>query len=281
MFVSRLSILTVPLFTFVSALPSPSLDTSAYAASSIISRDVVVIGGGASGTYAAIGLKDKGKSVAVVEAQGVLGGHTNTYIDSTTKTPIDYGVVEYDNTSIVTAFFGRFEIPLVSTLNAAAPSLTSYYVDFRTGKNDTSYIPANPTTAFGAYAGQLAKYPFLNTPGWQLPDPVPADLLIPFGDFVTKYNLQGAVFTINEYSQGFGDLLSIPTLYVLKYFSEAVLAGSQAGYLTTANHDNGELYQKAQAELGCRSLTHQNGAAEDLPLFPKLLILQSSNSLTI
>ena len=234
----------------ISAVPSPAIDASAYSASLIIRRDVVVIGGGSAGTYAAIGLRDKGKSVAVVEAQSVLGGHTNTYTDPTTKMKVDYGVVVFDNTTTVTNYFSRFNIPLTVGTGGAAGPIKNYYVDFRTGKNVTGYVPADPTAAFGAYAAQLAKYPTLNIPGWNLPDPVPADLLIPFGDFVKKYNLDGAVFTIFSYSQGFGDILSIPTLYIVKYFGFSVLQGAQTGFLTTARHDNSELYEKARAELG-------------------------------
>ena len=245
-----LSLLFLSLPALIPASPSPSIDTSAYSSSSIIRRDVCIIGGGSSGTYAAIGLRDKGKSVAVIEAQGVLGGHTNTYTDPATKEPVDYGVVEFDNTTIVTDYFKRFGIPLTTTFNTGSSSLKQYFVDLTTGKNVSGFTPTDPTPGFAAYAGQLAKYPFLNTPGWDLPDPVPADLLIPFGDFVKKYSIDSAVFTINEYSQGFGDILSIPTLYVLKYFSQAILQGAQTGFLTTARNDNSELYEKAQAELG-------------------------------
>lgn len=125
--------------------------------------------------------------MVVVEAQSALGGHTNTYTDPTTNVKVDYGVLEYENTSIVTSYFARFNIPItIPSPSAPDPSLQEYYVDFRTGKNVTEYVPTDPTAAFGAYAAQLAKYPFLNTPGWDLPNPVPAELLIPFGDFVKK-----------------------------------------------------------------------------------------------
>lgn len=245
-----LSDLSFFLSALITASPSASIDASAYSSSSIIRRDVCIIGGGSSGTYAAIGLRDKGRSVAVIEAQGALGGHTNTYTDPATKERVDYGVVEFDNTTTVTDYFKRFGIPLTTTSNTGSASLKQYFVDFTTGKNVTGFVPTNPATGFAAYAGQLAKYPFLNTPGWDLPNPVPADLLIPFGDFVKKYSIDSAVFTINEYSQGFGDVLSVPTLYVLKYFGQAVLQGAQTEFLTTARNDNGELYEKAQAELG-------------------------------
>ena len=236
----------VSLSTLVAAISVPSLDAASYSPSFIVTRDVCVIGGGSSGTYAAIGLRDRGKSVAIVEAQSVLGGHTNTYTDPATNETIDYGVVVFENTSVVTSYFGRFNIPLTTESNAGDPSLKEYYVDLTSGAKVSSYVPADPTTAFGAYAAQLAKYPFLNTPGWHLPNPVPADLLIPFGDFVKKYSLDGAVFTINEYAQGFGDLLSIPTVYVLKYFGQSVLQGAETGFLTTARHDNSELYEKLE-----------------------------------
>ena len=244
------SLLLLSLSVLITASSSASFDESTYSSSSIIRRDVCIIGGGSSGTYAAIGLRDKGKSVAVIEAQGVLGGHTNTYTDPATNETVDYGVVEFDNTTIVTDYFKRFGIPLTTTSNTESATLKQYFVDFATGKNVTGYVPTNPAAGFAAYAAQLAKYPFLNTPGWDLPDPVPADLLIPFGDFIEKYGIDSAVFTINEYAQGFGDILSIPTLYVLKYFGQAVLQGAQTGFLTTARNDNSELYEKAKAELG-------------------------------
>ena len=238
------------LSALTAAITTPSTDPSAYSSDCIITRDVAVIGGGSSGTYAAIGLRDRGKTVAVVEAQSVFGGHTNTYTDPSTNATVDYGVIEWDNTTIVTSYFARFGIPLILASSAPPPGLKDLYVDFRTGKTVAGYTPKDPTAAFGLYAAQLAKYPFLNTPGWDLPDPVPSDLLIPFGDFITKYKVDDAVFTINQYAQGFGDLLTTPTLYVLKYFSQAVLAGSQTGFLTTTRHDNSEIYEKARAELG-------------------------------
>lgn len=247
-------VLAVRFLTFVAALPAVSFDESAYSSSSITHRDVCIIGGGSSGTYAAISLRDKGKSVSVIEAQSVLGGHTNTYTDPTTKTTVDYGVIVFENTSIVTSYFSRFDIPLVTSSGSGISTpVGEYYVDFRTGKNVTGYVPVNPTAAFGRYAAQLAKYPSLNTPGWVLPDPVPADLLKPFGDFVTKYDLGDAVLTINEYCEGFGNILTIPALYILKYFGLSVLEGSQTGFLTTARMDNSELYEKARTELGCKS----------------------------
>lgn len=243
------------------ALHSPS---AIHRQPSIIIRDVCIIGGGASGTYAAIGLKDINKSVAVVEAQSYLGGHTNTYTDPLTSEKVDYGVVVFANTSIVNSYFRRFNIPLIPGDASPIIPVRNLYVDFRTGKNVTGYVPPNSTKAFRAYAAQVAKYPFLHSPGWNLPDPAPDDLLLRFGDFVKKYQLDDTMFTMNQYAQGFGDLLSIPTLYVLKYFN--VLpgqSGASTTSLTTARHDNSELYEKAAEELGDDVFLSSNVIATD------------------
>lgn len=53
-------------------------DPCSYKADDVLVRDVVVIGGGASGTYGAIALKDMGRSVVVVEREPHFGGHVNT-----------------------------------------------------------------------------------------------------------------------------------------------------------------------------------------------------------
>ncbi|KAL8939850.1 MAG: hypothetical protein Q9216_003138 [Gyalolechia sp. 2 TL-2023] len=232
----------------VAAFPSPS---ATHRHPSVVTRDVCIIGGGSSGTYAAIGLRDRGKSVALIEAQSVLGGHTNTYTDPATSRKVDYGVVVFPNISTVTSYFGRFDIPLTPGDGSPSAAVENYYVDFRTGKNITGYTHPDPTAAFRTYAAQVAKYPFLNTPGWHLPDPVPEDLLIPFGDFVEKYKLDGVVSTINQYAQGFGDLLSMPTLYVLKYFNVPPRpSGVLSTSLTTARYDSSEMYEMAKEEFG-------------------------------
>ena len=250
LFSTLLTTLTPPTL----AAPAISFDISTYPSASIIKRDVAILGGGSSGTYAAIALRDHNKTVAVIEKQNYLGGHTNTYTDPASGKKVDYGVIEFDNTDTVNKYFARFNIPL-SVLNTSAFSagLKEYYIDFRTGENVAGYMPADPSAAFAAYGAQLAKYPFLAELGYKLPSPVPSDLLIPFGDFIKKYKIDDAVFTINEYAQGFGNVLEIPSLYLLKYFGLSVLGGVQTGFLTTAKGDNGELYEKAGEELGSMS----------------------------
>jgi hypothetical protein len=238
----------------------PRINTTEFRSDDIITRDICVIGGGSSGTYSAIRLREMGKSVVVVEKEGRLGGHTNTYTDPATGFTYDYGVQVFENITVVMNYFAHFNIPL-----AIAPFSSNgqqQFVDFSTGKPVTNLSQADPTAAFEAYGAQLAKYPYLNL-GFDLPDPVPSELLLPFGDFILKYNLGAAVDTIAVVCQGVGDFLSQPTIYIMKYFSTQVLIGSTAGFLTTAHHDNSALYEAAQAELGTDVLLNSTVVAMD------------------
>jgi hypothetical protein len=214
----------------------------------VITRDIVVIGGGAAGTYAAIRLGDMKQNVMVIERRDRLGGNTETFADPVTGTNAEIGVEVWHITNIVKTFFSRFNVPLT----VAIPSLAhAQYIDFTTGTplNDYPGIPSNVTTAaIQAYAAQLAKYPFLDA-GFDLPDPVPADLLMPFGDFVEKYNLSAAMPILMNYPHGLGSFTKYPTLYVMKLVSRSVIQALQTGFYTTARHDNSELYRNAQAAL--------------------------------
>src|SRR5271154_7522325 len=109
------------------------IDERNFTPQDIITRDVCIIGGGATGTYSAVRLsQDMGKSVVVVEKTGRLGGHTETYIDPVTQYPVDYGVLAYHNISVVTDFFARFNVSLTA-VSLASP-FTTDYVDLGTGK---------------------------------------------------------------------------------------------------------------------------------------------------
>src|SRR5882724_8011733 len=86
---------------------------SASARTTTIERDVCVIGGGSSGTFSAVQLRDAGKSVLVIERKQRLGGHTETYVDPATGIPTDIGVVVFHSLPVVTNYFARFGVPLV------------------------------------------------------------------------------------------------------------------------------------------------------------------------
>lgn len=221
-----------------------------WAPQDIITRDIAIIGGGATGTYAAVRLReDLNRSVVIVEKTDRLGGHTETFFDPVTGYPVNYGVEAWQNNSVVQAFTSRFNISLIP---APQPPFITEYLDFQIGKS-IGYTP--PTTAdLGAallkYFGLVQQYPYLAV-GYNLPDPVPADLLIPFGDFVTKYGLQAAVSTIWTFSQSVGDFLKTPTLYVIQNFGITQLTALFTnGFVIPENNFNSQIYLEAAALLG-------------------------------
>jgi phytoene dehydrogenase-like protein len=130
-------------------------DPKNYASHDVIVRDVAVIGGGSSGTYAAINLRKMGKSVVVVEKEDVLGGHTNTYTDPTTAVTVDYGVQAFLNSSITLDYFAHFNIPLVKYTGS---NVQIRPADFSTGQP----VVFNPSQDLTQWAQQLAKYPWLD-----------------------------------------------------------------------------------------------------------------------
>ncbi|EAQ83425.1 hypothetical protein CHGG_09829 [Chaetomium globosum CBS 148.51] len=232
----------------------------------VIQRDVCVIGGGASGVHAAVSLKDKGKTVVVVERLNRLGGNTLTYVDSITGIPIDIGVVVFQPLPAVLRFFDKFKVPLAntSTLTANVPGQPANlsvpaplyqtiqtYTDLRDGsgvnitRDDLSIGPA-----LAGLAAVMAKYSYILDGFQTLPHPVPEDLVMPFGDFMTKHNLTAAIPIVFQVGQGLGSLLQLPTLYVIKYFNLGDVAALREGYLTQAQGNNSLLYVRAASYLG-------------------------------
>ena len=221
----------------------------------IITRDVCIIGGGSGGTYSAIRLQQMGKSVVVVEEKAVLGGHTNTYVDPVTGAPVDFGVALWEDIPVVRNYFAHLGVAL-TTVDSNAPSpFVNDFADFASGTIiPSSALPqGNPATAFATYLAQQAKYPYLNN-GFDLPSPVPDDLLLPFGDFIKKYQLDDMAYIVFQYGQGLGNILAQLTLYTLKNFNTEVVGGILNHFLVTAQHDNHELYDKALVELGSDAL---------------------------
>jgi hypothetical protein len=211
----------------------------------VIRRDVCVIGGGSAGTYAAVRLGDLGRSVVVVEAKDRLGGHTETYHDPVTGGTVDIGVIVFEDDPRVRNHFGRFGLDLVPVGGFGA---RTSYVDFRTGR-PVDYTPPAPA-ALPAYLELISRYGPIDT-FFDLPDPVPAELVAPFADFVAKYDLGSIVPLVFNYGQGLGNILDLPALYPINTFGQGVVRNILGGsFLTTAAHDNSLLYERATAHLG-------------------------------
>jgi len=220
----------------------------AFAPTKIV-RDVVVLGGGSAGTYTAVRLRNLGKSVVVLEKQGRLGGHTQT--ETVNGVPIDIGVQVFEGLNpLVKAYCAQLNVPLVNaTLGGGPPGVN---VDFRTG-DPVAIPPTDPValgTALGTYLHVLqTQFPYLDS-GFNLPNPVPPDLLAPFGDFVTKYGLDPLVPTGFSFGQGAGDFLGDPAIYVLKLFSLAVASAIATSTFVNVPTGNSSIYDAAAAFLG-------------------------------
>lgn len=228
-----------------------TLHSTSFSSDDTLYRDVVVIGGGSTGTYTAVRLRDYNKTVAVVEKKGFLGGHAETYVDPNTGHPINLGVVVFARLKVVTDYFARFDVPLTDLSSWG----DSEYVDFSTGKA-VNYTPPSAEAfgaALGAYSAQLEKYPALQG-GFNLTYPVEPDLLLSFGEFVTKYGLEDLVPQTFVINQGYAPLLNISMLYIFKYLNSDEINSFTQGFLTTAHYDTQELYRKATEFLGSDAL---------------------------
>jgi hypothetical protein len=241
---------------FLCLIPLLLYLTNSVSAIQTITRDVVVIGGGVAGTYTAVRLGDFQKSVVIVEQKETLGGATKTYHDPVTGQTIDSGVQLFQNLDIVKNFYARFDLPLANVsfgLSGAGGGLIP--VDFRTGKLlNISALPSAVAGAFAKYSAQLARFPFLTEPGIQLPDPVPDDLLLPFGQFAEKFGVQDIVQLIALEAEGFGNVTEATTLYIFKFFNQIVLDNLASHFLTSATTNNHELYEKAYDQLGANNV---------------------------
>lgn len=238
-----------------------SLDPSGFSPDDVITKDVCVIGGGCSGTYTAIRLRDFGQSVVVVEKRDRLGGHAETYKDPDTGTTLDIGVIVFGHLDEVRNYFGRFNIPLNTVPTSLGPP---DHVDLTTGETAVSTPPDQDAiaAAFQIYAAEISKYPEVQA-GFNLTYPVAEDLLLPFGKFVEKYSLEALVPSVFAICQGYTPLLEISTLYMMKYFNMDLLNSLGKGFLMTERNNTGELYEKAASELGSDAMLNASVVAMD------------------
>ncbi|KAA8645011.1 hypothetical protein EYZ11_008108 [Aspergillus tanneri] len=218
-----------------------TFEPSHYNREDVITRDIVVIGGGASGTYAAINLRRLGQRVVLVEKEALLGGHTRTYTNPATGNTIDYGAQAFWNTSVTRDYLAYLDVPVTQYTGV---QLTDMYADFQTGEQ----VIVHSSRDFTAYIEQLRKYPYLKY-SWDLPYPVPPDLLSPFSEFVAKYNLNDIGYNIYYGSQGLSNILDQPTVNVFKEFHESLTDAVKGGNVK-GHPNNGEIYTKALAYLG-------------------------------
>lgn len=97
------------------------------------------------------------------------------------------------------------------------------YIDYKTGKPVPDYTAPAAADVFPAlqrYLDALEKYEDMVLPGFfNFPDAadIPEDLLMPFAEFVDKYDIAAAVPQIwDSTAQGLGDTMNVPTLWVVQ-----------------------------------------------------------------
>ncbi|KAJ5651933.1 hypothetical protein N7507_009359 [Penicillium longicatenatum] len=230
---------------------------SHYASNNVVVRDVAVIGGGSSGTYGAINLHKLGQSVVVVEKEAILGGHTNTYTVPETGTLIDYGVQAFWNISVTQNYLSYLGVP---TTEYTGSSLTNIYADFQTGQHLTVASSSNYT----AYIAQLQKSTWLEY-SWDLPYPVPEELLLPFSEFLEKYGLKDVAYNVYYGAQRFSNVLNQLTVNVFKIFDESFIDALEEGDVKGL-HSNGDIYTKASSMLNTDVLFSSTVVAASRPI---------------
>ncbi|PVI02555.1 hypothetical protein DM02DRAFT_670413 [Periconia macrospinosa] len=225
------------------------IDERNFSPAQIIERDVVIIGGGASGTYAAVRLReDLNTSIVVIEPKNRLGGHVDTYKVPETNTTLEYGVQSYMQYGPSVGFFERFGVQLGSF---STRQLKVINVDVETGKALNYTAPSAVATfdALKKWQQFVEKYNDLVEPGyWNFPEPgqIPQEFLLPFADFVKQNGIEAAVPRIAVISGvGVGSLSNIPTMHVVQAFGAPVTkAAVEAGFVQPLV-SNSLLYQRA------------------------------------
>ncbi|KAG8673849.1 hypothetical protein FPOAC2_07322 [Fusarium poae] len=189
--------------------------------------DVAIIGGGATGAYAAVRLReDYGKSVLVIEKENKLGGHVHAYQPDGGDRPINYGVQAYLSRENTKAFFKRFNVGLVDPDPQSGFNLLfgTKDIDFNTGKDvDVDYGLINSTVALIEYAALATKYQPWFENGYFKKGKIPEDLLLPFGEFLNKHSL-GSSLAVLRTLIWLSDAVNTPTWFVMAVVGQPQLA---------------------------------------------------------
>ncbi|KAH8774471.1 hypothetical protein F5883DRAFT_627740 [Diaporthe sp. PMI_573] len=165
--------------------------------SAVITKDVVIIGGGASGAHAAVRLReDLNQDIILIEKQPILGGHVDSYTDPATGVHYDYGVQSFNDYGKAREFFARLG---VETALPRRFSRETQYVDFSAAQplaNFTGPTAAAQRAALEKYVALCELYEHMIVPGYdQFPEggDIPEDLLMKFGDFAIKHGILDAL----------------------------------------------------------------------------------------
>jgi hypothetical protein len=234
-------------------------------AQGMIQKDVCVLGGGASGMATAAFVKDNGYDVVVLEKRNTYGGHCNTItfppLVPGAPTWADYGVQLFpdtrrarernhvynftiNTTDFVERFAGNGSV-LPFSFSSTTPR---YIVDLDIQGSGfpaviditNASVPNQIFTELGILVATVATlYPWISSPGSfpntassgagfapTIPDPIPADLLQPFGSWLVNHNLGDPALAefLSQLTDNLGDPRQVLALYVLPIISPLVLS---------------------------------------------------------
>ncbi|KAH7370372.1 flavin-containing superfamily amine oxidase [Rhexocercosporidium sp. MPI-PUGE-AT-0058] len=225
----------------------------------ILDVDLVVIGGGSAGIHAAIQMKDAGAKVIVIEKKKQIGGHAQTYF-APNGAPLNAGVVIFENSTVVSDYFSRLKVKSIlfdpaKDFAPGAPANTLY--DFSLGfpipaQNESASQARSLAIAAAAESytvNVLMKYPWIDA-GFLVPDPVPAELSLPFGELAKKYNFEPLLSIIAQLNFYTGDISTIPALYGIKNLGPGLLRSTFGKFIVPSSGNTRTLYDAAAKELG-------------------------------
>ncbi|KAJ7723834.1 hypothetical protein DFH07DRAFT_1005060 [Mycena maculata] len=221
-----------------------------------VSCDVVVIGGGLSGTYAAVNLLAHGQSAAVLEQQGRLGCHVEMYIDPATGAPSNIGVIDYYKNSINQAYFSLLGVPTAPVPQTATGEV---YLDLATretvSKFDAeaqidSFLPT--VLAYTTYVN--ATYPYLTLSYENLTYPIPDELLEPFTVFAARHNFTAMLQFYESLTQNIGNLWQLPMYHGIHSLNPKLVEFTFAGFINAASGNNQDIYTAVATYLGAQNV---------------------------
>ncbi|KAL3485213.1 FAD/NAD(P)-binding domain-containing protein [Aspergillus germanicus] len=197
-----------------------------------ITAEVYILGGGGTGAYAAAQFISRGYSVAVIEKEDHLGGHSHTlYLDGG---HFEYGVGGYFNLEITRNFFDLV------------------------GKRVNPGHSLDPYTAVAQYIDALRQFDYLWTGAYYLPDDVPEVLLRPFREFVEANSLQGVLQFVQTWTGAVGNLLETPLLYVIQGFSLSPIDGFLRVGGIVPSKGTHELFRMAARYIGEENILYNS-----------------------
>lgn len=136
--------------------------------------------------------------------------------------------------------------------------LTNVYADFATGETVAEYVPptaADRTGGLKRFLEAAEPYESMLLPGyWDFPAPedIPDDLMLPFGEFATKYGFEAALPQMFQIPGPVPDFVNALTLHVMQVFGAPMARAltGDAPTFTPTEHDNTELYRRIGTLLG-------------------------------